>query len=92
VITPLDQHPWLTDDERKVLHEWRKTAAFHVVVRILGNAARMVPVRDTTNLNADYELGRRDALDAQILSIYLIGTPPPPKPTTLQPSFGRQQP
>jgi hypothetical protein len=92
MITPLDQHPWLTEDQRKLLHEWRRTEAARVIIQILGNAARMVPERNTTNLNADYELGRRDALDAQILSIYLIGTPPPPKPTTLQPSFGRQQP
>lgn len=89
MITPLDQHPWLTENEREVLREWRKTPAAAVILRILGNAARLVPERNMADLNAGYELGRRDALDGQILSIHLIGTPPPPKPTTLQPAYGR---
>ncbi len=89
MITPLDHHEWLTEDERKVLQDWRRTPAAAVILRVLGNSARLVPERDTANLNADYGLGRRDALDAQILSIHLIGTPRPPKPATLQPAFGR---
>lgn len=90
MITPLDQHQFLSPAERIMLQAWRKSPEGQLIVTILNTATRFPAAPDETQKSADERIGEVTAANNLYLSIALIGSGGPAVPRTAPKiAFGR---
>ena len=80
MIQPFDKLPGLTEDEIKILREFRFSAPGKLMLRLLGE--HPVPRRagpDAPAHNDSYLLGAHEMYDAVKVAIRDIGRPPEPE-------------
>lgn len=74
MITPLDQHQFLSEPERILLREWRKTRECELILTILNTATRFPAANDEAPRSAEERIGEVNAANRIYLSLALIGS------------------